>query len=216
MVTESLLHAFYIPIYSEEARGVCIILSTHVMGVGEHDILTRALRPEDIFAILPLHQEPVFSGALTRHGRPIWLLDPLDMIPSIFELSSKEVGLVEYVWFHLLGSYSGPFTYLCQRDLQKSILSCLVPPPWQLEDSVALAVNLDPLHWWRKFAANVKMGPDINTDLAEELSSSYMWQSAVFIRRTAERFHGTHVIIFCFRGGLRESSGLSNSVLLGY
>src|SRR5260221_12495420 len=84
-VTESLLHAFYIPIYSEEACGVCIILSTHVMGVGEHTILTRALRPEDIFAIIPLHQEPVFSGPLTKHGRPIWLLDPLDMVPSIFE-----------------------------------------------------------------------------------------------------------------------------------
>lgn len=97
-VTESLLHAFYVPIYSEEARGVCIVLSTHVMG--EHPILTRALRPEDIFAILPLHQEPVFSGPLTKHGRPIWLLDPLDMVPSIFELSSKDVGLVECVWFH--------------------------------------------------------------------------------------------------------------------
>jgi hypothetical protein len=101
-VTESLLHAFYIPIYSEEACGVCIILSTHVMD--EDPNLTRGLRPEDIFAIVPLHQEPVFSGPLTKHGRPIWLLDPLDMVPSIFELSSKEVGLVEYVWFHLLGS----------------------------------------------------------------------------------------------------------------
>lgn len=100
IVTESLLHAFYVPISSEEACGVCIILSTHVMG--ENHILPRALRPEDIFAILPLHQEPVFSGAITRHGRPVWLLDPLDMIPSIFELSSKEVGLLEGVWCHLL------------------------------------------------------------------------------------------------------------------
>jgi hypothetical protein len=70
--------------------------------MGENHILPRALRPEDIFAILPLHQEPVFSGAITRHGRPVWLLDPLDMIPSIFELSSKEVGLLEGVWCHLL------------------------------------------------------------------------------------------------------------------
>ena len=60
------------------------------------------------------------------------------------------------------------------------------------------------------------MGRDIYTDLAEELSSSYMWQSTVFSRRKAERFHGTHVIIFFFRGGVRGPSGLSNSVLLGY
>jgi len=214
IVTESLLHAFYVPISSEEACGVCIILSTHVMG--EHPILTRALRPEDVFAILPLHQEPVFSGGLTRHGRPIWLLDPLDMIPSIFELSSKEGGLVEYVRFHLLRSWFRLFTHLYQRDLQNAILSCLVPPPWQLEDSVALALNQDPLHWWKKIAANVMMGRDIYTDLAEELSSSYMWQSTVFSRRSAERFNGPHVILFFFRGGIRGPTGLSNIVLLDY
>jgi hypothetical protein len=99
IVTESLLQAYYVPIRSEEARGVCIILSTHV--TGEHLILTGSLRPADVFAILPLHQEPVCSGTLSRHGRPIWLLDPLDMIPSVFELSTREVGLVKYVWlFH--------------------------------------------------------------------------------------------------------------------
>ena len=72
--------------------------------MGENHILPRALRSEDIFALLPLHQEPVFSGAITGHGRPVWLLDPLDMIPSIFELSSKELGLLEDVWCHLLES----------------------------------------------------------------------------------------------------------------
>ena len=95
IVTESLLRAYYIPIRSEEACGVCIILSTDVMG--ENPILTRSLRPADVFAILPLHQEPVYSGTLSTHGRPIWLLDPLDMIPSIFELSTREAGLVKYV-----------------------------------------------------------------------------------------------------------------------
>ena len=100
IVTESLLRAYYIPIRSEEACGVCIILSTDV--IGENPILTRSLRPADVFAILPLHQEPVYSGTLSTHGRPIWLLDPLDMIPSILELSTREAGLVtKYVWlFH--------------------------------------------------------------------------------------------------------------------
>ena len=95
IVTESLLRAYYVPIHSDEARGVCVVLSTHV--IGEHPVLTRSLRPADVFAILPLHQEPIFSGKLTKHGRPIWLLDPLDMIPSIFELSTREVGSDECV-----------------------------------------------------------------------------------------------------------------------
>jgi len=60
---------------------------------------------------LPLHREldPVFSGTLTRHGMPRWLLDPLS-IPSIFELSSGEVGLVEYVWFDFV---VGLFAHRC-------------------------------------------------------------------------------------------------------
>ena len=95
IVTESLLRTYYIPIHSEEACGVCIILSAHVMG--ESPIFTRSLRPADVFAILPLHQEPVYSGMLSAHGRPIWLLDPLDMIPSISDLLTREAGLVIYV-----------------------------------------------------------------------------------------------------------------------
>jgi len=96
IVTESLLDAYYIPIRSEETHGICILLSTHVME--EHPIPTGSLCPADIFAILPLHQEPVCSGTPTRHGKPIWLLDPLDMIPSIFELSTRGAELVKYVW----------------------------------------------------------------------------------------------------------------------
>jgi hypothetical protein len=95
IVTESLLHAYYIPINSEEARGVCIILSTHE--IEKDHILTRPLRPADVFAILPLHREPVCSGTPSRHGRPVWLLDPLDMIPSIFDLSTREAELFKYV-----------------------------------------------------------------------------------------------------------------------
>ena len=95
IVTESLLDAYYIPILSEETRGICLLLSTHVME--EDPIPPGSLCPADVFAIVPLHQEPVCSGTPTRHGKPIWLLDPLDMIPSVFELSTQEAGLVKYV-----------------------------------------------------------------------------------------------------------------------
>jgi hypothetical protein len=114
IVTESLLRAYYIPLDSQEARGVCVVLSTHV--IGELPVLTRPLRPADIFAILPLHHEPVFSGSFTKHGRKVWLLDPLDMVPSIFELSTKEFGQDDCVRWDsinatnkLLIHYSPPF-----------------------------------------------------------------------------------------------------------
>jgi len=40
------------------------------------------------------------------------------------------------------------------------------------------------------------MGRDMYTDLAEELSSSYVWQSTVFSRRSAERFHFMDLMLF--------------------
>jgi hypothetical protein len=107
IVTESLLDAHYIPILSEGTRGICVLLSTHVM-----EEPTGSLCPADVFAILPLHQEPVCSGTPTRHGKRIWLLDPLDMSPSIFELSTREAELVKYVWLIPSGFQSRVFTRL--------------------------------------------------------------------------------------------------------
>ena len=37
------------------------------------------------------------------------------------------------------------------------------------------------------------MSSDVNTSLAEELSSSYLWQSAVSIACGLDHFHGAHV-----------------------
>ena len=109
IVTESLLDAYYIPIDSEETCGICVILSTNVE---EHPIPNGSLCPADVFAILPLHQEPLCSGTPTRHGKPIWLLDPLDMIPSIFELSTREAAMIKYVWLiRLDSSLEGLLTY---------------------------------------------------------------------------------------------------------
>ncbi|KAH9003054.1 IucC family-domain-containing protein [Lactarius hatsudake] len=144
IVTESLLRSYYIPIQSEDAQGICVILSTNV--TSEHPVLTRSLYPADVFAIIPLHQEPIFSEeTYTGHGRPIWLLDPLDIIPFIFELSNRGPG----------------------SDGIKPILSSLVS---HLMEPAFLYQSRDPLHWWRIFQRT----------LAEELSSSYIWQRAVY------------------------------------
>ncbi|KAI9461553.1 IucC family-domain-containing protein [Lactarius psammicola] len=160
IVTESLLRSYYVPMHSEEARGICVVLSPNVMS--EHPVLTRSLHPVDVFAIIPLHQEPTFSGTYTSHGRPIWHLDPLDMVPSIFELSTRDAGSDGV------------------SSLQTSILSSLVSLPWQLGELAFLSQNRDPLHWWRKFSTNVTSRGDIKARLAEELSSSYIWQRAVY------------------------------------
>ncbi|KAH9063923.1 hypothetical protein EDB87DRAFT_1701063 [Lactarius vividus] len=161
IVTESLLRSYYVPIQSEDARGICVILSTSVMS--EHPVLTRSLHPADVFAIIPLHQEPIFSEeTYTRHGRKIWLLDPLDMIPFIFELSTRGPGSDDV------------------SSLQEPILSSLVSPPWHLGEPAFLHQSRDPLHWWRIFSTNAMSRGNINASLAEELSSSYTWQRAVY------------------------------------
>ena len=107
IVTESLLCSYYVRIHSEEARGICVILSANV--TSEHHVLTRPLQPMDVFAIIPLHQEPIFSGTHTRHGRPIWLLDPLDMVPLIFEILARDAGPDGVVCLRLICLFLTPF-----------------------------------------------------------------------------------------------------------
>ena len=48
------------------------------------------------------------------------------------------------------------------------------------------------------------MSSDVNTSLAEELSSSYLWQSAVSIACGLDHFHGAHV--FFFAGATYENT----------
>ncbi len=88
--------------------------------MSEHPVLTRSLHPVDVFAIIPLHQEPVFSGTYTGHGRPIWLLDPLDMIPFIFELSTLDAESDGVVCLHLICLLLTPFSYPLLSHLCRS------------------------------------------------------------------------------------------------
>ena len=124
IVTESLLRSYYVPIHSKEASGICVILSPNAIG-GQH-VLTRSLHPADVFAIIPLHQEPVFSKTFTTHGRPIWLLDPLDMVPFIFEISTRDTGSDGVVRLRpgcLLPFPHSLLRHLCRRQFY---------PPWLL------------------------------------------------------------------------------------
>lgn len=54
------------------------------------------------------------------------------------------------------------------------------------------------------------MGSDVSTNLAEELASSYLWQSAGLVDAVRNL---TELMLFLARGGIRESSRLSYDLL---
>lgn len=80
IVTEGLLPAVYVPLDdSSMAPGVCVILAgNRTLG---------PLRAIDVYAIVPLHHQPLLKPreATTALGRPVWLLDPFDMLPCVLE-----------------------------------------------------------------------------------------------------------------------------------
>ncbi|KAG5642424.1 hypothetical protein DXG03_002798 [Asterophora parasitica] len=100
LVTEQLLRGIYIPIAElPNATGVLVVLSTHL--ISERPIISRSLRPNDIFAIVPLRHAPVFYPVTTetpdyKHGQPVGLVDPLDMRPEVFELSETTADSVDH------------------------------------------------------------------------------------------------------------------------
>lgn len=87
LVTESLLKAFYIPLNSLQAAasGACIVLSTEASLS-----LQKPYRPADIFVIIPLQSVPVLKPTNDSSiGKEIGLIDPLDMLPWIFEVDAE-------------------------------------------------------------------------------------------------------------------------------
>jgi hypothetical protein len=96
LVTERILGAFYLPIAHSQATGVLVVLSTPLMS--EKIPIGKALRPSDIFALVPLLHPPVFNGVTaSKHGRPVGLVDPLDMFPEIYEVSQISSDAAEDV-----------------------------------------------------------------------------------------------------------------------
>lgn len=88
LVTEGILRAFYLPIGYASASGVLVVLSNHLIRSEKIIFNDRALQSNDVFALVPLLQPPVFLGeSVSKHGRPVGLVDPLDMFPEIYELT---------------------------------------------------------------------------------------------------------------------------------
>jgi hypothetical protein len=85
--------------------GILVILSTSV--ISEQPVITRALRPNDIFAIVPLRSPPVFKDTTpTKHGRVVGLVDPLDMMSEIYVLTETISGDPVQVCYLYLSSLS--------------------------------------------------------------------------------------------------------------
>lgn len=106
LVTESLLRAYYLQAkQSATMAGILVILSTSV--ISEQPVITRALRPNDIFAIVPLRSPPVFKDTTpTKHGRVVGLVDPLDMMSEIYVLTETISGDPVQVCYLYLSSLS--------------------------------------------------------------------------------------------------------------
>lgn len=85
LITESLLSALFVPIDVSKAVGACVVLSSQGIAAGAP--LNKPYRPADIFVIVPLRTLPVLKPCRNDSlGQEIGLVDPLDMLPWIYEV----------------------------------------------------------------------------------------------------------------------------------
>lgn len=85
IITESLLTALFVPMDSSKAVGTCVVLSKRASATAVP--LDTPFHCADIFAIVPLRTVPMFRASGSHHfGQEIGLVDPLDMLPSVYEV----------------------------------------------------------------------------------------------------------------------------------
>lgn len=85
LVTESLVRALYYPLAGFEATGFSVVLS------GDVSSDKSSYASQDILAIVLLLYIPVFKhNGIDPRGREIGLLDPLDMLPLVFEIAQTQ------------------------------------------------------------------------------------------------------------------------------
>lgn len=89
-VTEGILLAYYMPMpETADVSGAMIILSPAISSPPQ-----RTIVPDDVYCMVFLRNSPVLlEPSPTKYGRRIGLVDPLDMLPGVFELA-KDVDLI--------------------------------------------------------------------------------------------------------------------------
>ncbi|TFK40141.1 IucC family-domain-containing protein [Crucibulum laeve] len=156
LVTESLARAVYYPLTGFEATGICVILS------GNAAVDKPLYQSQDILAVIPLSQVPIFKHDGTDHrGREIGLLDPLDMMKFVFEIPNGEGLKTDAMAEH--------------SDLIDAILSALASPGWAVS-TTTLTLSQSPTSIWSKFADAISLESALSMDIASELESAVKWQ----------------------------------------
>lgn len=108
LVTEGLLRAFYVPLphnHPTSTEGAIIVLAP-----GRSSDQSARLHTDEIFAIVHVHHAPVLAkGPKHKHGFPVALVDPLDMLPEIYDVidSIDHVEPPEQVSFTMTVEFYG-------------------------------------------------------------------------------------------------------------
>ncbi|KJA26269.1 hypothetical protein HYPSUDRAFT_132979 [Hypholoma sublateritium FD-334 SS-4] len=158
LVTESLARALYQPLKDMlKVNGYAIILQ------GDVPTEVSLLHAESILAIVPLHHPPIFKAdGVDFLGKEIGLLDPLDMIPTIFEYGGAK---------STSDGNSSDTT-----NLVSAIINSLKGSMNLTLDKRSLYVSTDAISIWNKFAVGHKLDEAVQADIAEELTSAIKWQ----------------------------------------
>ncbi|KAF8149828.1 IucC family-domain-containing protein [Crassisporium funariophilum] len=163
LVTEQILRALYVPFkeQSQGAKGLLVVLSIHT--ISENPDIFRPLDSDDIFIIIPLHQQPVFKDhSIYGHAQYVGLVDPLDMLPHIYEFrKSEQIDDIN-------------------EDFVKCILDRFALPPWNLTRRGTLKHTMDPVSLWKRFVEGMLIPENLRDAISVEIQSSLDWQTLAY------------------------------------
>ncbi|KAG6830045.1 hypothetical protein H0H92_002463 [Tricholoma furcatifolium] len=156
LVTESLLKAFYLPIHgSKSIQGIAVVL------LGDYDAPSeRIYDSKDILAVVALGNVPLLHRE-DPTKRKISLLDPLDMMPWIFEIST------------VISSE----TVDEPPDLTSAMLGALREQGWNIPTTTQLLLPKNPTAIWEKFGTSINLERNLLKEISNELISSVKWQT---------------------------------------
>ncbi|KAJ6630971.1 IucC family-domain-containing protein [Mycena sp. CBHHK59/15] len=163
LVTESLARGIYLRIADGfDATGICIVLLADVSSRPPPEIAIP-YKASDILAVIPLRHIPVFKhDSADPRGQEIGLLDPMDMLPLVFEFSSSSGELNEHA------------------NLAVAVLKAMSVPGWDISASTSLVPSRSPLPLWEAFGRSMKIQESILKDITAEFESSVLWQKNSF------------------------------------
>ncbi|KAJ7220103.1 IucC family-domain-containing protein [Mycena pura] len=166
LVTESLVRAIYVELSSGDrdntfsAAAVCLLGDVSARPPPDVAVPYKA---SDILAIVPLVHVPVFKHDGTDpRGREIGLLDPMDMLPLVFEFTTGASPASDHA------------------ALAKTLLKTIHGPGWDLSGAPPLVPLRSPLLLWETFGRSMNIQDDVLKDITAEFESSVLWQQHSF------------------------------------